>query len=247
MLRYEAEKNMHVLSYNIHKGFTSGNRTFVLDEIRNAIRSTCADIVCLQEVVGENSRHSKKYANWISSTQFEFLADQMWGHHAYGQNALYDHGHHGNAILSKYPFISSTNHNISIMPMSERGVLHAVTEQHVHIVCVHFGLVAWERRAQLRKLKHILSQLPNDAPLVLAGDFNDWDSHAHRALLKVGLHEVMVEKTGKLSRTFPAWWPILRMDRIYYRNLTLIDAQLLHDTSWQALSDHCGLLAEFML
>ena len=49
---------MRILSYNIHKGFTVGNRALVLEEIRHAIRATEADLVCLQEVVGENTRHA---------------------------------------------------------------------------------------------------------------------------------------------------------------------------------------------
>jgi len=36
--------------------------------------------------------------------QHEFLAHESWLHHAYGKNSVYDSGHHGNAILSRYPF-----------------------------------------------------------------------------------------------------------------------------------------------
>ena len=106
---------MKVLSYNIHKGFTIGNRSLVLEEIRHAIRTTHADLVCLQEVVGENTRHAAAFEKW-ADIQFEFLADEVWSYRAYGKNAVYDHGHHGNAILSKIPFTHHSNHDISILP-----------------------------------------------------------------------------------------------------------------------------------
>ena len=89
---------MRILSYNIHKGFTVGNRALVLEEIRHAIRATEADLVCLQEVVGENTRHAAVFDKW-ADIQFEFLADQVWDYRAYGKNAVYDHGHHGLSLI----------------------------------------------------------------------------------------------------------------------------------------------------
>ncbi len=38
-------------------------------------------------------------------SQFAFLADEIWPHFAYGKNAIYSAGHHGNAILSKHPIL----------------------------------------------------------------------------------------------------------------------------------------------
>ena len=235
---------MRVLSYNIHKGFTIGNRSLVLEEIRHAIRTTNADLVCLQEVVGENTRYAAAFEKW-ADTQFEFLADEVWDYRAYGKNAVYDHGHHGNAILSKIPFTHHSNHDISILPFSQRGVLHAVTEEGVHVLCAHFGLLAWERRHQIRELRTLLQKIPATAPLILAGDFNDWNEKSHQTLIHLGLREAMQDGTGRVQKTFPARWPVLRMDRIYYRNLTLQSAQRLEGSAWRKLSDHSPLLAEF--
>lgn len=44
-----------VLTINIHKGFTAFNRRFILPELRDAVRTVSADIVCLQEVMGRSS------------------------------------------------------------------------------------------------------------------------------------------------------------------------------------------------
>ena len=43
--------SLNVLTINTHKGFTAFNRRFILPELRDAVRSVSADIVCLQEVM----------------------------------------------------------------------------------------------------------------------------------------------------------------------------------------------------
>ena len=45
---------LRVLTVNTHKGFTALNRRFILPELREAVRSTSADLVFLQEVVCEH-------------------------------------------------------------------------------------------------------------------------------------------------------------------------------------------------
>jgi endonuclease/exonuclease/phosphatase family metal-dependent hydrolase len=47
--------SLNVLTINTHKGFTAFNRRFILPELRDAVRSVSADIVCLQEVMGRTS------------------------------------------------------------------------------------------------------------------------------------------------------------------------------------------------
>ena len=56
-------KTLRVLSYNIHKGFAIGNKTYVLDLIRQSIQKFQADLVLLQEVVGEHEKHFNKETN----------------------------------------------------------------------------------------------------------------------------------------------------------------------------------------
>ncbi len=49
--------SLKVLTINIHKGFTAFNRRFILPELRDAVRTVSADIVCLQEVMGAHQVH----------------------------------------------------------------------------------------------------------------------------------------------------------------------------------------------
>ena len=111
-----------ILTYNIHKGFNASNRRFVLHEMKDALREINADIVFLQEIQGEHRHKQNRISDWPDTSQFEFLADQVWQHHAYGKNAIYKSGHHGNAILSKYPFVEWENINVSLMKNASRSL-----------------------------------------------------------------------------------------------------------------------------
>ena len=62
-------------------------------------------------------------AAFIGHEQHDFLAEGVWPNTAYGGNAIYDHGHHGNAILSRFPILSSHNQDISELRFERRGML----------------------------------------------------------------------------------------------------------------------------
>ncbi len=243
---------LSILTYNIHKGFSAANRKFILNDIKKSIQVADADLVCLQEVIGSNVKHDKKVKDWPSSSQFEYLADQTWEHFAYGKNAVYTKGDHGNAVLSKFPIVTWANHDISSI-FERRGLLHVVlnmnNKTNVHVFCVHLGLFEKDRRKQLNRLiEHILESVPSHSPLIVAGDFNDWKNYANQHLLtKLNMKEAFHSIHGKLATTFPSKLPILPLDRIYYRNLKCSSAHLLKDRLWSRLSDHLPLVAKFEL
>src|SRR5438105_12589190 len=86
-----------VATYNIHKGFTHFTRRMVIHEVKERLHGLSADILFLQEVLGIHERHAFRYTEWPGKPQHEFIADAMWREVAYGKNAVYRHGHHGNA------------------------------------------------------------------------------------------------------------------------------------------------------
>ena len=118
------------------------------------------------------------------------------------------------------------------------GVLHAI--------CVHLGLRDRERRHQLDLLCRLIErEVPAEAPLIVAGDFNDWRKRAHERLARcAGLREVFVAATGQAARTYPARWPLLALDRIYVRNAQASQPLVLSTRPWSHLSDHAPLAAE---
>ncbi|MFC0679210.1 endonuclease/exonuclease/phosphatase family protein [Lysobacter korlensis] len=238
----------NVLTVNAHMGFDLLNRRFVLPELRDAIRSVGADLVFLQEVMGANARHARRHPNWPQGTQYQFLADEIWPHHAYGRNAVYPDGHHGNALLSTFPILRYDNRDVSIDGHEGRGLLHAVLELpdgvELHAVCVHLGLRESHRQRQLDLLARLVhDEIPAEAPLVVAGDFNDWRVRGHGQVLRCGLHEAFEQTCGSLARSFPARYPTLRLDRIYLRGLRAEHAEALCSRPWSHLSDHAPLLA----
>lgn len=249
-----AAAGLRILSYNIHKGF-SFRRRFVLDAIKNAIRTTHADLVFLQEIVGEHAIHSRKLAAWPETTQFEFLADSIWSHFAYGKNAVYTDGHHGNAILSRHPIVAWENIDISNNRFERRGLLHATIEplkegaSPLHAICVHLDLFERGRSQQLKHIvKRINEHVPGDCPLILAGDFNDWRENASPALeAELGVHEAHRALHGRHAASFPAWFPFLRLDRIYLRGFKCLEARCFTEAPWDSLSDHGALLARVRL
>ena len=251
-----AIEEIHVLTYNIHKGYCTGNRRFVLDSMRQRIAETGADIVFLQEIHGTaiKSASKKRRFSYPDQPHFEYLADEAWPHYAYGRNAIYRKGDHGNAIMSMFPFVAWENIDISIFPRSSRSILHGIIElpglgTRLHTLCVHLGLLEQERREQLRALTHRIDQhVPRDEPMIIAGDFNDWRQRAERHLRSdLELEELFLNMEGHHARTFPVWAPMLAVDRIYYRGLEPVSCQRMHRGHWRDLSDHAALFGVFRL
>lgn len=237
---------LRIATFNIHKGVTSFNARLVLHEQRELIRRMQADIVFLQEVRGEHVRHRHLFPG----SQPEYLADTMWQDFAYGKNAVYPAGHHGNALLSKYPIIKWENEDISAHATEQRGMLHCEIavpgwSQPLHCICVHLGLFArWRRRQLVALRERIESLVPQDAPLIIAGDFNDWRLRAGHILAdSLQLKEVFEHVRGKPARSFPSLLPMFRLDRIYARGFYIQQAQIHGGPDFAKVSDHAALSA----
>jgi len=247
---------LNIVTYNIHKGLSHFNQRIVLHELRERLRELNADIVFLQEVQGEKSLDVRHLHDFSTSPQHEFLADQIWPHHVYGKNSVYIGGHHGNALLSRHSIVEWDNLDISAHRFESRGLLHCVIDlpktdqrrisQPLHCICVHFGLFKRGRGVQLNALiDRIKRMVPDDARLIVAGDFNDWRNNASRLLAhELQLHEVFEENLGRPARSFPAGIPLLCMDRIYVRGLEIQRSEV---HAWRKISDHVALSATLIL
>lgn len=241
-----SEHSLKVLSYNIHKGFAL-SQAFALQAIRERIRTTHSDIVFLQEVLGDHSGHEKSIKDW-PGPQLEYLADSIWPHYAYGKNAVYTSGHHGNAILSKFPIKSYENIDISNNRFERRGILHAVVDWSgapLHLLCVHLDLTNKGRQLQNERIvKRIEESIPSNERLILAGDFNDWRGLATVHFKdRLNLKEAFKTVHGAHAKTFPAPFPFLTLDRMYLRGLNPLEAKCHDGNPWSQLSDHVAIEA----
>ncbi|RMH69222.1 MAG: EEP domain-containing protein [Gemmatimonadetes bacterium] len=241
---------LHVLTLNIHKGFSSFNRRFVLRDLRDALHTTQADIIFLQEVTGSNRRKSSQHADW-QEPQHLFLADALDVEAVYGKNAVHRYGHYGNAILSRFPILRWENIDISAHPSEKRGMLHSEIavpgiDQPVHAFCVHLGLLKPFRRKQYLWIRHYIStHLPPEAPVIVAGDFNDWNCEAdHHLAQPLNLVEVSKDLHGRHARTFPSFYPALQLDRIYLKGLIATELMVHRQDRW---SDHAALSSRIRL
>ena len=242
---------LRICTYNIHKGFSQFNRRLAIHDLRDRLRLLGADVVFLQEVQGMHLRHAQRHADWPGQPQHGFLARDVWQQTAYGGNAIYDHGHHGNAILSRHAILSQANQDVSDHRFESRGLLHcevqvAGIERPVHCVCVHLGLTAGSRRRQMAAIVARLDQLaPDGAPLIIAGDFNDWRNRADDLLgRRLGLAEAFGSGRGRPARSYPSTLPFFRLDRIYVRGFRVRQAQVHYGAPWAQISDHAALTAD---
>ena len=254
-----ANERVTLATYNIHKGLSPLNRKLVIHEVRDRLDLLKADILLLQEVQGAHAGNKARFANWPDLPQHEHLAEGRYRDIVYGLNAHHHHGDHGNAILSAFPVVNWTNQNVSHHRYERRGHLMARIDipgwsTPLTCVCVHLGLFQRSRNMQLERLAEFLQEsAAHDSPLIVAGDFNDWRSKksgvSKNLFRELGLEEAFEMTHGKPARTFPAFMPILTLDRIYVRGLNVHQAKRLHGNvdgaKWHGMSDHAGLSVTF--
>jgi endonuclease/exonuclease/phosphatase family metal-dependent hydrolase len=239
---------LRVVTYNIHKGVRGlgPGRTLEIHNIGHAISRFAADLVCLQEVRKLHRREEKFFSHWPSVPQADFLAPE--GYTAvYRTNAVTRHGEHGNALLSRWPVVTHQHEDMSDHRFEQRGLLHAemtVHGQSVHVLVVHLGLVRASRQRQLQQLcRYIAREIAPQAPLLVAGDFNEWGPLLGRELGQAGLS--CCHQAG--CATFPSRLPLLQLDHVYARGLRPVRLEVPRGGQWPKLSDHLPLIAEFEL
>ncbi len=247
---------LNVATYNLHKGLSLFNKRLIVDDVRHHLHNLAPDLVFLQEVQGHHTTQAVRFENWPKHGHHEHIAGGRWQHTAYGKNANYDAGHHGNALLSTHPILRWKNHDVSHHRFENRGHLHASIAVPglalpLHTVCVHLGLLASSREAQINSLiRQLKRKIEVNAPLIIAGDFNDWRGEksgiSARLEAELGLQDAFAITHGNTAATFPAFMPMLKLDRVYTRGFEVQSAERLANNSnhkhWQHLSDHAGLL-----
>jgi endonuclease/exonuclease/phosphatase family metal-dependent hydrolase len=125
----------------------------------------------------------------------------------------------------------------------------SVAGQTVHAVVVHFGLVHSSRMRQVQRLTHyIRSEIAPDAPLIVAGDFNDWGERLDGPMREGGLTRAAVPGRRRSEVvTFPSVAPVFALDRFYLRGLSCRTMLVPRGLAWTRMSDHLPLVAELQL
>ena len=239
---------VRVATYNIHKGVQGlgPQRRLEIHNLANAVEQLDADIVCLQEVRKVHRREEEYFTRWPDMPQADFLAPE--GYEAvYRTNAFTRHGEHGNAMLSRWPVMTHQHEDMSDHRFEQRGLLHVEVSVHgrpVHVVVVHLGLIRASRARQVAQLQRFIErEVPHGAPLLVAGDFNDWGNQVQIALGSSNLKAF----DGRRQATFPARLPLVQLDYVYARGLKPLGVEIPRGRLWWRMSDHLPLIAEFGL
>ena len=233
-----------VLTYNVHRGRSALRRRDVSARIGEILDFRRADVVCLQEVWQDEGFDAHRLEAHTG----------LWENRLFAHNVRFARGRQGNALLSRLAVNAWEQCDLSVPRREPRGVLHARltvpgSVLPLSVFCVHLGLGADERLAQARRLKRLIEErVASDAPYVVLGDTNDWRGRLHGFFRdELGAREAVVEATGRLGRTYPAYLPVLALDRIYFRNCRLRVARVYRDARCVALSDHLPVEAELEL
>ena len=236
---------LRILSYNIHKCIGGMDRRYRPERVGEAIAHYAPDVVLLQEVEqGRSNGHR----------QAGLLGDLLgFQHRAWFPNVrVRGGGEYGNAVLSRWPLVSSTNIDLTVAKRKQRSVLHAEirirhddVDRLIHVFNMHLGLSRPERRIQLGTFLrcHPFAGLHHDTPVIVGGDLNDVYGRLGRVLAPSGFRGC-----ERPPRTFPAWAPLRALDSLYVRGaVRLLGIHRGETDLARRASDHRPLFADVVI
>ena len=148
----------------------------------------------------------------------------------------------GNALLTRHPIVNVHRIDLSMDRREPRGALAATLDvggEELHVLAAHLGLRIAERRFQVRQILDYLDTVRNTFYVVL-GDFNDW-------LPGRSVVHLLDHRLGRLAApaSFPTFWPLVRLDRIWVHPAGSLRRVFTHRTrASRYASDHLPVVAE---
>ncbi|MEJ2374429.1 MAG: endonuclease/exonuclease/phosphatase family protein [Pseudolabrys sp.] len=224
---------LRVMTWNIH-GALGRNPRFDLGRVVELVRNWDPDIVALQEV--DSRRALAGGAN-----PFEFLPGAVGLYGIGAKSVTTKDGDYGQILISRWPLRTQEVRDISYQEREPRRAIRADVETPagpLRVVATHLGLSVRERRAQARALINLAA---GEGPAVVIGDFNDW---FWPGSVRAVLSRILRGRTR--YRTFPAPFPLLRLDRIYCRPGSAMVASFV-DRAARSLSDHLPVVADLTM
>jgi len=214
---------LRVGSYNIHRCVGSDMRHDI-ERVARVIDELSCDTVGLQEVD-------------TLDRQIDALAAATGMRSIAGPTPPSDARPLSNALLTTRDFGQVRRHDLTVRGREPRGALDVELSaggQSVRVIVTHLGLSAAERRAQVQKLLLLIRGIPQDCPVVMLGDINEWWPFGRPLRW---LHHAMGKAPSGCS--FPVWAPVLALDRLWCRPAgTLLAVEVHRSIRARAASDH---------
>jgi endonuclease/exonuclease/phosphatase family metal-dependent hydrolase len=229
---------LRIGSYNIHR-CVGADGCCDPQRVVQVIREIDCDPLGLQEV--DNSPGPTP-----ASLQLDFLARATGMAAIAGLRIVRHMGHYGNALLTRHRILGVRRHDLSFSWREPRGALDVDLEIQgavTRFIVTHLGLTPGERRHQMRRILSIVAHGSAAMPVVLLGDLNEW--------LPLGrplrwLHASFGRPPA--VRSFPAFLPMLALDRIWVRPRdTLLSVRAHRSPAARLASDHLPVTAELAL
>jgi endonuclease/exonuclease/phosphatase family metal-dependent hydrolase len=202
---------LRVLQFNIHAGI-NGSSGVDVSQIAAEIKAAQPDLVSLNEVDSHTRRtRVDEPADLAEATGMQVV---------YGPNVLYDGGRFGNAILTRYPVIASSNLTLpGVSGLEPRGLLTAIVSvdgRRVAFSSTHLteGDGRHSRLLQALAVARALQSI--SAPRILAGDLNSDPGDVPERILRGQLLDAQEEGGTGSGATFPEANPSSRFDYILY-------------------------------
>lgn len=228
---------LRIITFNIRHG-RGLDEQIDLDRTAALIRASGADIALLQEVDNATRRSG-------GVDQAAALAEKTaLPYHGFGRNITYAGGGYGNAILSRFPLGSVSNHLLPRLPVTteQRGALFAevqIGEHRITLINTHYPLTRLERCSATRYLLGLIGKV--SGPLILGGDLNAEDT----APEIISLRSALIDPAPlPAAPTFPADVPTSRIDYLLYRGPDVTTSFAVLET---LVSDHRPVLMELAL
>ena len=198
---------VRAVTWNCH-GSIGADRRCDPERTLSTIARLGPDILALQEVDGRSHLGRQRRAfETLGQGLLEIAGSQI----VEARTVRREDRDYGHLLWSRWPIVTATVHPLPEAGFEPRAAIEAVVATpagRLRVLAFHLGLLPRQRRAQAQFLAERVDA--GDGPVLAMGDGND---------LRLGgaLHAALAPRlpVHATPRSFPARWPMLRLDRIY--------------------------------
>lgn len=225
-------------SYNVHK-CVGVDRRFDPGRIMAVIAEIRPDVIALQEA-------DRRFGDRAALLDLDRLHRETGLVPVPVENRHAGHGWHGNLVLVREGAVRSLR-QIDLPGLEPRGALVAdidLASGPVRVVAAHLGLLRQSRLLQIQTLLHHARE-NTGRPVVMMGDLNEWRRQGRSSLLHF---QPVFGPLGKGVPSFPAYYPVLALDRVLVLPADIVEQTVAHDTPLaRVASDHLPVKARLRL